>query len=331
MGVGSGIGGQFGFAPESVYGTPVASTKFLPVVKASPKLKYTYAQGTGLNAGQLVESASQRLITLTQGEIAMDLELESNGFGYLLQTLMGTSVTPVQQGASAAYLQTHTLADPFGKFLSCQVGIPDTAGVVHPYTATGCKVTEADFSFDINSTTPVMSTWTIDAQNVVETQALAAASYVASRPFVGTDVTIKVGTYGSEASVNGVTKVDVKIPRPMKTTRFYFGNQGLKSEPITNARAQISGTIQADYVDKTIWADRFVSHASFSLVVEAKGALIASTYYQTFRITLPGCFIEGDTPDLASADVINGAFPFVYRYDGTNQPKIEYISTDVTL
>jgi hypothetical protein len=105
----------------------------------------------------------------------------------------------------------------------------------------------------------------------------------------------------------------------------------LKREPVTNARAQISGTIQADYVDKTIWADRFVSHASFSLVIEAKGALIASTYYQTFRITLPGCFIEGDTPDLASADVINGAFPFVYRYDGTNQPKIEYISTDVTL
>jgi hypothetical protein len=148
---------------------------------------------------------------------------------------------------------------------------------------------------------------------------------------VGTDVTIKVGTYGSEASVDGVTKVDVKIPRPMKTTRFYFGNAGLKREPVTNARAQISGTIQADYVDKTIWADRFVSHSSFSLVIEAKGALIASTYYQTFRITLPGCFIEGDTPDLASADVVNGAFPFVYRYDGTNQPKIEYVSTDVSL
>ena len=69
MGVGSGIGGQLGFAPETVYGTPVASTKFLPVVKASPKLKLTYAQGTGINAGQLVESASQRLVTTQQGEL----------------------------------------------------------------------------------------------------------------------------------------------------------------------------------------------------------------------------------------------------------------------
>lgn len=332
MGVGSGIGGQVGFGPESTYGTPVAVTKFLPVVKSSPKLKPTYAQGTGIVAGQLIDSASQRLVTTQQGTLAMDVELQSNGLGLLLQALMGTSVTPVQQGATTAYLQTHTLADPIGKFLTVQTGIPDTAGVVHPYTATGCKVTEADFSFDINSTTPVISSWTIDAANVVESQALAAASYPTGlRPFVGTDVTIKVGTYGSEASVNGVEKVDVKIPRPMKTTRFYFGNQGLKQEPVTNARAQITGTIQADYVDKTIWADRFASHSMFSLVVEAKGALIASTYYQTFRITLPGCFIEGDTPDLASEDVVNGAFPFVCRFDGTNLPKIEYISTDVSL
>jgi hypothetical protein len=272
------------------------------------------------------------MVTLRSGELSLDLELQSAGFGYLLQTLMGTTVTPVQQGASAAYLQTHALADPVGKFLSMQVGIPDTAGVVHPYTATGCKVTEADFSFDISSQTPVMSTWTIDAKDVSETPTLAAASYPTGlRPFVGTDVTIKVGTYGSEASVDGVTKVDVKIPRPFKTNRDYFGNGGFKAEPITNARPQISGTIQADYVDKTIWADRFAAHTQFSMVIEAKGLLIASTFYQTFRITLPACFIEGDTPNLANEDVVNGAFPFVYRSDDTNPMKIEYISTDVTL
>jgi hypothetical protein len=131
--------------------------------------------------------------------------------------------------------------------------------------------------------------------------------------------------------VAGVKKVDVKIPRPLKTDRFYFGANGLKAEPLTNARAQISGSINADFVDKTIWADRFASDAGFSLVVEAKGALIAGTFYQTFRITLPGCYLDGDTPTLSSEDVVNGSFPFSVRFDGTNLPKIEYISTDVTL
>ena len=331
MGVGSGIGGQFGFAPEVTYGTAVTPTKFLPTTKAEFKFAKGIAQGTGIVPGQLLDSASQRVQTLKAGTGSVDLELQSQGFGLLLQLLMGTSVTPVQQGATTAYLQSHVLADPVGKFLTMQVGVPDTAGVVHPYTATGCKVTEADFSFDIKSTTPCTSSWTIDAMNVVETTPLAAASSVQTRPFVGTDVTIKVGTYGSEASVSGVTKVDVKIPRPMKTDRDYFGAGGFKAEPITNARPKISGTINADFVDKTIWADRFASDGMFSLVVEAKGALIAGTYYQTFRITLPGCFLDGDTPTLSSMDVVNGSFPFSVDYDGANWPKIEYISTDVAL
>jgi hypothetical protein len=332
MGVGSGIGGQFGFAAETVYGTPVTPAKFLPVGKAEFKYVKGIAQGSGIVAGLLIDSASQRVRTTSAATGSVDLELQSAGFGLLLQALMGTSVTPVVQGASAAYLQTHTLADPVGKFLTMQVGVPDTTGTVRPYTATGCKVTEADFSFDISSTAPVASSWTIDAMNLVESTPLAAASYVSGvRPFVGTDVTIKVGAFGSEAAVSGVKKVDVKIPRPLKTDRFYFGANGVKAEPLTNARAQISGTINADFVDKTVWADRFASDAGFSLVIEAKGALIASTYYQTFRITLPACFLDGDTPTLSSEDVVNGNFPFSVRYDGANLPKIEYVSTDVTL
>jgi hypothetical protein len=332
MGVGAGIGGQFGFWPETAYGVVGTPNHFMPVNKAEFKLAKGIAQGAGIVAGQLVDSASQRVKTTVAGTGAVDMDLQSNGMGLLLQLLMGTTVTPVQQGATAAYLQTHTLADPVGKSLTMQVGVPDTAGVVHPYTASGCKITDATFTFDISSNAPAMASLTIDAANVVETQALASESVPTGwRPFVGTDVTIKVGTYGSEASVNGVTKADVKIPRPFKTNRFYFGNNGIKQEPITNARAALTGTITADYVDKTIWADRFAADTPFSLVVEAKGPLIASTFFQTFRITLPTCYLDGDTPLLSNEDVVNGAFPFSYLYDGTNLPRIEYISTDTTL
>jgi hypothetical protein len=332
MAVGSGIGGQFGFAAETTYGTPVSPTKFLPATKAELKLVKGIAQGTGLVAGQLIDSSGQRVPTTRQGTGSIDLELQSNGFGLLLQALMGTTVTPVIQGATTAYLQTHTFADSFGKFLTLQAGVPDLGGIVRPYTAQGCKVTEADFSFDVVSTTPVMSTWMYDAQNIVETTALAAASYQTGvRPFVGTDVTIKVGTFGSEAAVDGVRKVDVKIPRPLRADMFYMGNLGLKKEPRTNARSNMSGTITADFLDKTIWADRFAADTGFSMVIEAKGSLIAGTYYQTFRITLPTCYLDGDTPVLSGPDIISGAFPFSVRFDGTNLPKIEYISTDVTL
>lgn len=331
MGVGSGLGGQFGIKSESVYGTPVTVTTFLPVVKSDLKRNQTFAQLEGLQAGQLLYRASQFLPTIHDAKGTFELEVVSNGFGQLLQQLMGTSVTPVIQAATVAYLQTHTFADPVGKSLTIQVGVPTTDGVVRPYTFQGCKVTEADFSFDINSTSPVTSTWTVDAQDVTESPTLAAASFATGvRPFVGTDVTIKIGAFGAETVIDGVTKVDVKIPRPMGTGRFYFGGV-TKKEPLTNARAAITGTITSDFLDKTIWADKFAATTSFSMVIEAKGALIASTYYQTFRITLPGCYLTDGTPVLDGPDVVNTPFPFAYKYDGTNLPKIEYISTDVAL
>jgi len=332
MGVGSGLGGQLGLKAETVYGTPVTVTTFLPLSKEAVTKGKNVAQATGLAAGRLQDLASGRVVTTHDAKGTITCDLASNGFGQLLQALMGTSVTPVIQGATAAYLQTHILADPVGKSLTVQVGVPTTDGTVRPFTYQGVKVTGGDFSFDINATTPVQSVWTVDAQDVTETPALAAASYVAAvRPFVGTDVTIKVGVFGAEASVNGVTKVDVKIPRPLNIKRFYFGALGVKAEPLLNDQTKIAGTITADFVDKTIWADRFASDAGFSLVVEAKGALIAGTYFQTFRITLPGCFLDGDTPVLDGPDVVNGAFPFTCLYDGTNLPTIVYISTDVTL
>ena len=332
MGVGSGIGGQLGIKSETVYGTPVTVSTFLPISKEALTKEKDVAQASGLAAGRLQDLATGRVVTTRAAKGTITLDLASNGFGQLLQTLMGTSVTPVIQGATAAYLQTHTLADPVGKSLTVQVGVPDTTGTVRPYTYQGCKVVEGDFSFDINSTSPVQSVWTLDAQDVTEAPLLAAASYVSPvRPFVGTDVTIKVGVFGAEAAVDGVTKVDVKIPRPLNVKRFYFGALGVKKEPLLNAFMKITGTITADFIDKTIWADRFASDAGFSLVIEAKGALIASTYYQMFRVTLPGCFLDGDTPILDGPDVVNGAFPFSALFDGTNLPKIEYISTDVTL
>lgn len=332
MAVGSGIGGQLGFAAETTYGTSVTPNHFLPADKAELKLKPTFAQGNGIVAGQFLDAASQRIKTMVQGTGMLDVELQSGGLGLLLQALMGTTVTPVVQGATAAYLQTHTMADVAGKSLTVQVGVPDTTGTSRPYTLLGSKVTDAQFSFDISATGPCMGNFSLDGANLVETTPLAAASYATGlRPFVGTDVVIKAGTFGSEAQVDGVRKVDVKFARPMRADRFYLGNAGVKREPIMNGRMAVTGTVTADFVDKTLWADRFAANTPFSLTVTATGALIAGAFSQTFGVTLPRCFIDGDTPTLASEDVVTGAFPFRCLWDGANQPFITYISTDVTL
>ena len=49
--------------------------------------------------------------------------------GILLQHIMGGTVTPVQQAATIAYLQTHPLADNVGKSL-CEHDLVDTAKAI---------------------------------------------------------------------------------------------------------------------------------------------------------------------------------------------------------
>jgi hypothetical protein len=311
----------------------VAATRFLPISKAPfTKVKNTI-QLSWLGAGRLGDLGAARVVTTKAGKGSIEMGIYNRGLGILLQALMGTTVTPVQQGATAAYLQTHTIADTVGKSLSVQVGVPDTTGTVRPYTFLGAKVTDAEFSFE--TAKEWTSKFNFDCRDITEAQTLAAASYSGSmRPFVGTDTAVKVGVFGSEAAVLGVKKVDVKIDRALKTDRFYAqagASAGLKSEPLVGDFWKITGSITADNVDKTIWADRFAADSSFSLVLESVGLLIGGGFSDTFRITLPQCFLDGDTPTLDGPDIVSGSFPFTATFDGTNLPKIEYISVDTTV
>ena len=111
MAGGSGLWAQLGIAPEVTYGTFVAPTKFIEFTKESLVLKKTTAQSAGIAAGRLMALSSRRVVTQREVSGSVDLEVTNKAMGLILQSLMGTTVTPVQQGATAAYLQTHTLAD----------------------------------------------------------------------------------------------------------------------------------------------------------------------------------------------------------------------------
>lgn len=330
MGIASGIGSQIGWSPESTFGTYAAPTKFGMANKVDLKKVKNIAQGNGLGAGRLMALGSRRVPTTKGAKGTISMEVVNKTMGQLIQALMGTTVTPVVQGATAAYLQTHTLADPIGKMLTIQSGVPDLSGVVKPYTYLGCTVNGATFTFE--TAKEITADFEVDAADVSESQGLVAASYATgTRPFVGTDVSVKVGTFASEAAVTGVTKATVKIERPKKDDRYYFGASGIKAQPVINDFAKVTGTIDADFVDKVIWADRFAADTAFSLVLEAVGSLVSGAVFETFRIVLPHCFLDGDTPTVDGPDVVNGSFPFTCLFDATNYPRIDIIEQAATI
>jgi hypothetical protein len=329
--IGSGLAASLGFVAETTYGTYVTPARWIE--SGTPQLRKVKntVQGGAMAAGRLVRPGTMRNVTSKAGGGSVGMEVYNKRMGLLLQALMGTSVTPVQQGATAAYLQTHTLADPVGKILTMQCGVPDLAGTVRPYTLLGSKIISAEFTCAVDENLTV--TFEIDSRDVTEAETLAAPSYATGvRVFHFAQSAVKLGTYDSEATVQGVRKLSLKIARPSRTDRFYMGNAGLKSEPIINDYTQITGTIEADYIDKTVFADRFAADTSTALDWVFTGPNIASTFDELFRIRVPQIFFDGEGPTVNGPDVVTGSFPFVAGYDGTNAPAtVLYQSTDTTL
>ncbi|MGW4703267.1 phage tail tube protein [Streptomyces sp. NPDC004285] len=328
MAIGSGLGAQIGLSAESAYGTFVAPTKFIEFNKQSLALKKTTAQSTGIAAGRLMALSSRRVVTQREVSGSIELEVANKGMGVLLQALMGTSVTPVQQGVTAAYLQTHTLADTWGKSLTIQAGIPLTTGTVTDKTFLGCKIVSAEFSCEVGGM--LTATFEVDGKDSDETQTLAVASYGTTAPFHFGQMGLKTGSFGTETALDGVRKVSVKIERPLATDRFYANQSALKAQPISNDLVKITGSLEMDYVATTV-DDLHTNDGATSLVWEFLGPIIASTYAETFRIKLPAIKVDDAPPTVDGYQVVRPTFNFTALYDGTNQVAIEYMSSDITL
>lgn len=331
MAIGSGLGGSFGAAAETTYGTYVAPNKFPEVTSATFARKPNFVQGGGLAAGRFVQASSRYVLTHREAEASVSMEVPSKGFGFFLQQLMGGSAAPVVQGATSAYLQTYTLADVYGKSSTLQIAVPNTAGTVYAYTLLGSKLLSMEFSCGVGEL--LTAALTYDCQDYSESQGLSAPSYPSSIiPRNFSEMSLKIGTVGAEAAVTGVRKVTTKVGRGMKTDMQYANGAGKKAQPVLNDWTDLSGTIETDFATKADFADRVPLNTSVSIVWEFIGPLIASTYFQTFRITMPACVIESGDPVLDGPDVVNPSFTFSALDDQTNPPiKIEYMSTDVTV
>ena len=329
MAIGSGLGSSFGVSAESSYGTYVAPTKFLRAKSYMIEKVANRQQGEGIQTGSYGPIGAQYVETTTAATGKIDMDVQSTKLGVILNTLMGGTTTPTQNGTSSAYTATFTLGDTYGKSLTAQLGAPYRSGTVLPHTLTGGKVAQAAFTCDVGGV--LSASFDVDGRTFTTTQSLASVSYSSANVFNFSQMTLKLGTYASESAVTGVRSVGVTIDRPHDVEDYTAGASGLKSEPVLNGLANISVDITSDWLSKTTFQDLAHGTTATSLVWEFTGPLIASTYYETFRITLPSVYFEPSTQGVDGPKELSQSFKAMWRYDGTNLPKIETISTDTTL
>jgi hypothetical protein len=342
----SGLSGQVGAVAETTYGTPVTVTHFYEFLSENFVFNPAWLDGMGLKAGQAYNRASRTVVS--QADVNGDLTMEhtsgeaanavADSMGFWWKWALGSALVTPTVVVGTAFKQVHTNGSKAGQFLTCQVGRPQISGVtVQPFTYTGVKVTDWEFSCNDNQIAQLKVT--CDGQTELTSTGLAAASYPTPNglfSFANATVMTIGGTASTSAGettiaagvslgsrVNGIV---ITGSTPMKVDRYGLGNAGLKGEPIENAIPTITGTLSTEFFSRTELYDVFKTAGTVPLQVDftkfdaagndANGAAAGANPYRLSFI-LPAVKFKTGSVNIGGPDVIPQSIGFQAYDDGS--------------
>jgi len=342
----SGLSGQVGAVAESTYGTPVTVTHFYEFLSENFVFNPTWLDGMGLKAGQAYNRSARTVVS--QSDVNGDLTMEhtigsaasavADSMGFWWKFALGSTVTTPTVVLGTAYKQNHTNGSKAGQFITVQVGRPQISGVtVQPFTYTGVKVTDWEFSCNDNQIAQLKVT--CDGQTELTSTGLAAASYPTPNGlFAFSDATsMTIGgtasTSAGETTVSGASSIGSRVngititgSTPMKVDRYGLGNAGLKGEPIENAIPTITGTLSTEFFSRTELYDVFKTAGTTVLDIEftkfdsagndANGVASGPNPYRLSFI-LPAVKFKTGSVNVTSPDVIPQSIGFQAYDDGS--------------
>jgi hypothetical protein len=316
---------QIGIAKETVYGTRVTPTHFFEVTEEGFTFDYNKYRSVGLGGGLWRVHEVQ---TTRFGEGPFPMEVPTSGFGTFLDLLHGNTVTPVQQGTTTAYLQTHTLSSSPSKSATIQVGVPPISTPTPlPFDYIGCMLSGIEFSWEPAAVLMASLNWVIRDQ--LTDQSLA--SFVA--PTFGL-----FSFKGGSISVGGVDLANVtgggslNIEWSLRTDAFALGSTGIMAKPIANDRATAGGSITADFTDMTNY-DRVVNQTIADVVLEFEGATIVGggSNKETITVTIPDCSFDSSSPSVSGPGPVVEEISFTNASATNDPPVITYKSIDTSV
>lgn len=327
---GSGLRSSFGFGVESTYGTAATPNKFIHHNSFSIQPVRNRVQGSGIQSGVLGPLASHFVETTKGATASVSADVTKNGWGRLFEAITGGTSTSAAISATTAYAQAHTLGNVYGKSLTVQGSRTTRGGSPGPATLTGGKVTSAEFSCEVGGL--LTASIEFDGQNFDnQTTPLATAVYTATQPWRGTEMCLKMGTFNSEANIAGVRSVSQTWTRSLDTEDYTACGQGLKAEPVLNGLYEISGSITVDWVARATFEDLSIAGTQPSLVWLFEGATIAAANKQTLKFTLPSVDFTAAAQGVDGVGELTTSWNYTWKYDGTNLPKIDVITSDIAL
>ena len=336
MSIGSGLAAQIGLKKEAVaYGTRAVPDIFYEFESETGVRNQKFLASRQLRSGRAFQSSARRVATTRDGEITIAGEVPNQNFGSIVDLGHGNTVTPVQQGATTAYLQTHNWSGDPSKSATIQVGKPsvDAAGVgtVNPWDFLGAMLTQFQLSQAVDDW--LKFTAAFNAQDVKTDQTLATASYpTALGGFHFQQCTPTVNGVVQNLATGSLAKsLSLDVSRPRDTERYGLRSSALKAAPVTNDYSPGSGSLGFEYNSNTIH-DAYAAQTIVPIIFDWTSSALAGTAIPyRFTVTMAACVFTGAPIQVSGPGVLTYEAGFDVLDNGTDPPvKFEIMEVRTT-
>lgn len=293
MALKSGMAAQLGVKAETTWGTFVAPTRFYPLISESLTEEIDRLESEGIIAGQRVLRSEQWAAGNVDVGGDIQTELYQQGMGALLKACFGAVATT----GAGPYTHTFTPGDLTDDHLSVQVGKPDVAGTVQPFSFYGMKATDWELSIEAGGL--VMLTTSLVGKQLATSDALATASYGtgAATPF-----TFKHATASVAGGAANVKKLTIKGSNGLDTDRRFIGSE-YRAEPLEADLREYGGTVDLEFESLTQY-NRFRNANEVALVSTISAGASASL------TTTMNVRFDGATPEVDGRGIVQLSAPY---------------------
>jgi hypothetical protein len=321
----SGNDFRIALSKEVTYGTRVAPARFLGSITGED-ISFERARAFSAALGMGMWQRPSQLTTKA-GAGAISGEVPTTGFGFLLDGLHNNAITPVQQAATPAYLQTHTLDSPPAKSYTMQKQLPPVlTSTLVPVEYLGTIFGGISFSWAAAGLFRYSIPTIVRDEDTTQT----LVSYVAPTGwspfgFQGGSVTI-----GGSLEGNIVGDGSMTVGYSMRDDAFALGTTGVMAKPVLTDKPTASGTFTADFNDLAN-INRVANNTSADVVLKFEGAVISGVHKFYLEVTFPDCVFTSPSPTVDGPGPVQQTVNFTAASSTGDPVVIKYMSTDITI
>jgi hypothetical protein len=322
-----GLSGFVLATKESVYGTVPAFSRAFIVDSVAGQRNPIFYQARGLKRNRRGPAQAGHIETGRAPTLTVTQDFSPVDGGFWLDLIHGNTVTPVQQGSTAAYKQTHNVGlTESRKSVSLQSVLPDIGGTDRPFTYSGGKVTSTTISNDTDGSVKL-------AQSLICKDEVTSVS--AGTPTYPTGPEVFTSINNTAVTLNGsdpgvVTTASLTMDTPEQPRRG-LNTSGTTLEPLAADYNAGSIALASEFTDLTQQA-AFIAGTVFPVVLEWTGDVIESTFHYKLTCTMPTCKIVGESPSLDGPGILDNPLTLAVLWpsDGTAPFKVELTTTRTT-